>query len=64
MVTLHSEHVIRMLRPKDSKVRYKIPSGGLFYYVTNAQYLGELTAWAGFACMTWSLPGAAVLFHV
>ena len=62
--TVHSEHVMRNLRPADGIVRdgqrYKIPHGGAFNYVTSAQYLGELTAFLGFACMTWSLPGAAV----
>eukprot|EP01062_Namystynia_karyoxenos_P020401 TRINITY_DN17727_c0_g1_i1.p2 TRINITY_DN17727_c0_g1~~TRINITY_DN17727_c0_g1_i1.p2 ORF type:complete len:295 (+),score=95.79 TRINITY_DN17727_c0_g1_i1:86-970(+) len=63
-VTVHSEHVMRELRPKDGIVkdgeRYKIPRGGAFEYVTSAQYFGELTAWAGFALLTWSLPGLAV----
>lgn len=64
-VTVHSEHVIRELRPLDGVVkdgqRYKIPKGGAFNFVTNAAYLGELTAWLGFAILTWSLPGLAVL---
>lgn len=64
-ITIHSEHVMRELRPKDGIVtdgqRYKIPRGGAFEFVTSAQYLGELTAWAGFAVLTWSLPGVAVL---
>lgn len=62
-VTVHSEHVMRELRPRGGAVsgpRYKIPHGGAFAYVTNAQYFGELSAWLGFACLTWSLPGAAV----
>jgi len=41
--------------------RYKIPRGGCFTHVTSAQYLGELLAWLGFAILTWSIPGAAVL---
>ena len=74
-MTIHSEHVIRQLRPvgsingslrhrmstRTSQQRYAIPTGGVFHYVTNAQYLGELTAWLGFALLTWSLPGLAVL---
>jgi 3-oxo-5-alpha-steroid 4-dehydrogenase 1 len=77
-LTIHSEHVLRSLRPKEDGAsggegvrtrsrtrpaaceRYQIPRGGAFEYVTNAHYLGELTAWAGFACLTWSLPGLAV----
>ena len=73
-LTIHSEHVIRQLRPppgsssslrdrmstRTSQQRYAIPTGGAFRLVTNAQYLGELTAWLGFAILTWSLPGLAV----
>jgi 3-oxo-5-alpha-steroid 4-dehydrogenase 1 len=64
-VTVHSEHMMRQLRPQDGTAprdaqRYRIPRGGLFEYVTNAHYLGELTAWFGFACLTCSLPGIAV----
>ena len=58
--------MIRELRPKGRVVakgqpRYKIPRGGGFEFVTSPQYLGELTAWAGFMLLTWSLPGAMVL---
>eukprot|EP00966_Prymnesium_polylepis_P315206 7283254-Prymnesium_polylepis.1 len=55
---------MRALRPRDGEAcegpRYKIPRGGLFEHVTNAHYLGELTAWLGFACLTCSVPGALV----
>lgn len=63
-VTVHSEHVVRNLRPKDGIVkdgqRYKIPKGGAFEFVTNAAYLGELTAWLGFSLLMWSVPGISL----
>ena len=65
--TVHSEHVMRNLRPLDGVVseaeRYKIPYGGLYEYVTNAPYLGELGAWLGFLVMTWS-PSAVPVFLI
>ena len=58
VITVHSESVIRNLRPANGIVppgeRYKIPYGGMFKYVTNPAYLGELTAWTGFIILTWS----------
>src|SRR5579859_1128028 len=64
-LNLHSDAVIRNLRSADEvaacKKVYRIPQGGLFRWVTNASYLTELCAWAGFALCTWSLAGAFVL---
>jgi 3-oxo-5-alpha-steroid 4-dehydrogenase 1 len=65
-VTVHSESIMRNLRPADGIVsaadRYKIPTGGMYEYVTNAPYLGELTAWLGFNIMTWSPSTLPALF--
>ena len=52
---LRCEHIVRCLRPSGSTVRYAVPRGFLFEYVTSPQYLCELTAWAGLAVATWSL---------
>ena len=59
---LKSEAIVRALRdPKATgQGDYKIPYGGAFRYVSSPQYLGELTAWAGFALMTWGLPGVMI----
>lgn len=39
--------------------------GGLFEYVTAANYLGEIVEWCGFALASWSPPGAAfALFSI
>ncbi|XP_068423243.1 3-oxo-5-alpha-steroid 4-dehydrogenase 2b isoform X1 [Clinocottus analis] len=32
------------------------PTGGLFEYVSGANYLGEIVEWFGYAVATWSLP--------
>jgi len=36
---------------------YRIPYGGLFRWVSCPNYLGEIVEWAGWALLTWSLPG-------
>lgn len=55
-INLHSDHIIRNLRPPGD-TGFHIPRGGMFRYVTAANYFGELTEWVGWAVMTWSLPG-------
>jgi len=56
IINLHSDYIIRGLR-KPGETEYKIPYGGMFKYVSAPSYLGEITEWAGWAVMTWSLPG-------
>ncbi len=55
-INIHSDHIIRHLR-KPGDRRHYIPRGGMFRYVSSANYLGEVTEWVGFAILTWSLPG-------
>lgn len=55
-INLHSDFIIRHLRAPGDR-RHYIPKGGMFRYVSSANYFGELTEWAGFAILTWSLPG-------
>ena len=47
---------LRRLR-KPGEIGYKIPRGGLWEYVSNPNYFGEITEWCGWALATWSLPG-------
>jgi protein-S-isoprenylcysteine O-methyltransferase Ste14 len=47
----------RLRKPGDTG--YKIPRGGLWDYVSNPNYFGEITEWCGWALATWSLPGLA-----
>lgn len=57
-VNLQSDHIIRHLRKPGDTAHY-IPRGGMFRFVTSANYLGELTEWTGYAILTWSFGGAA-----
>lgn len=53
-VNLHSDHIIRSLRKPGDKGHY-IPYGGMYRYVTGANYFGELLEWVGYAVLTWSV---------
>lgn len=55
-INLQSDLIIRNLR-RPGDTRHYIPRGGMFRYVTSANYLGELTEWIGYAILTWSLGG-------
>lgn len=56
LINLDSDRIIRNLRsPGDS--RHYIPRGGMYRYVTSANYFGEFTEWLGFAILTWSFGG-------
>ncbi|MED6253930.1 hypothetical protein ATANTOWER_008918 [Ataeniobius toweri] len=48
LMNIHSDHILRNLR-KPGETGYKIPRGGMFEYVSGANFLGEITEWAGFA---------------
>uniref|UniRef100_A0A8C6NXG8 3-oxo-5-alpha-steroid 4-dehydrogenase n=1 Tax=Nothobranchius furzeri TaxID=105023 RepID=A0A8C6NXG8_NOTFU len=54
-INVHSDYILRNLR-KPKEIVYKIPTGGLFEYVSGANYLGEIAEWLGYAVATWSLP--------
>ena len=58
---LHSDAILRSLRtPQEAQSGqriYRIPTGGLFRWVSSPSYLTELIAWAGLAVATWSLAG-------
>ena len=61
VVNLHSDYIIRQLRgPGDTA--FHIPRGGMFEYVSSAQYFGELIEWIGWAVLTLSWPGLVFAF--
>lgn len=56
-ININSDKYIRGLR-KPGDTRHYLPKGGMFNYVTSANYFGELVEWCGFAVMCWSGAGA------
>uniref|UniRef100_A0A8C9QQ53 3-oxo-5-alpha-steroid 4-dehydrogenase n=2 Tax=Scleropages formosus TaxID=113540 RepID=A0A8C9QQ53_SCLFO len=60
-VNVHSDYILRNLR-KPGEITYKIPKGGMFEYVSGANFFGEIIEWFGFAVATWSLPAFAFAF--
>ncbi len=52
-INLHSDHVIRNLRPAGDTKHY-LPQKGMYKYVTSGNYFGELVEWIGFATLTQS----------
>ena len=57
MVTnIHSDYVIRHLR-KPGDTKHYIPKGGMFRFVSSANYFGEFMEWVGFAIASWSVAG-------
>lgn len=56
-INIHSDSIIRNLR-KPGDTRHYIPRGGMFRYVSSANYFGEFVEWTGFAILTWSWAGA------
>lgn len=55
-INLNSDYIIRNLRKPGDKAHY-IPKGGMYRYVSSANYFGELIEWIGFAILTWSWAG-------
>lgn len=55
-INIQSDSIIRHLRKPGDNAHY-LPKGGMFRYVTSANYFGELLEWTGFAILTWSLSG-------
>ena len=60
-INLHSDHVIRNLRPKGDTKHY-LPQKGMYRYVTSGNYFGELVEWTGYAILTQSV--ASLIFVI
>ena len=60
-INIDSDRRIRNLR-KPGDTKHYMPTGGMYNYVSSANYFGELTEWIGYAILTWSPAG--VLFAV
>ena len=50
-INWHSDHVLRNLR-KPGETGYKIPNGGMFNFISGANFFGEIIEWFGFAMAT------------
>nr|BBE00816.1 3-oxo-5-alpha-steroid 4-dehydrogenase 1 [Clarias magur] len=61
VINLHSDHILRNLR-NPGETGYKIPRGGVFEYVSGANYLGEIVEWTGFALAAHSIHSVAFAF--
>ena len=58
LLNQHSDHILRSLRaPGDT--RHYIPHGGLFQWVTAANYTGEFIEWCGYAIACQTMAGVA-----
>ncbi|XP_022622458.1 3-oxo-5-alpha-steroid 4-dehydrogenase 2-like [Seriola dumerili] len=61
IINIHSDHILRNLR-KPGEITYRIPRGGVFEFVSGANFFGEIVEWCGYAVATWSLPTFAFAF--
>jgi hypothetical protein len=52
-------HASNTKKASPSSERYRIPYGGMFQYVSCANYTGEIIEWTGYALASWSLAGLA-----
>lgn len=57
VININSDSIIRNLR-KPGDTKHYLPKGGVYNYVTSANYFGEILEWTGFAILTWSAAGA------
>ncbi len=55
-INIQSDSIIRNLRKPGDTAHY-LPRGGMFRFVTSANYFGEFLEWVGFAILTWSWAG-------
>merc|ERR1711879_27685 len=56
---IQSDSILFNLRKPGEEKKYKIPTGGMFTYVSAANFFGEIVEWAGFALACNSLAGVA-----
>jgi hypothetical protein len=68
-VNIQSDDILLNLKKRSSsqdstKKQYYIPHGGMFKYVSCANFFGEILEWIGFAIACQSLPAFAFAFYV
>ncbi|KAK3098214.1 hypothetical protein FSP39_017269 [Pinctada imbricata] len=57
-VNIHSDNILRRLR-SESQRGYQVPEGGMFEYVSGANFLGEIIEWTGLAIASRTMPAIA-----
>lgn len=57
VINLTSDNILLNLRKNTTSGDYKIPTGGLYKWISCPNYFGEILEWFGWALATWSLPG-------
>ncbi|KHJ76173.1 3-oxo-5-alpha-steroid 4-dehydrogenase [Oesophagostomum dentatum] len=57
-INIQSDSILRNLR-KPGETGYKIPRGGMFEYVSGANFFGEIIEWIGYSIVAGSLPAIA-----
>ncbi|XP_043914608.1 3-oxo-5-alpha-steroid 4-dehydrogenase 2 isoform X1 [Protopterus annectens] len=60
-INIHSDYVLRNLR-KPGETEYRIPRGGMFEYVSGANFFGEIVEWFGYAIAAWTVSAFAFAF--
>ena len=56
LINFQADSILIELRG-DGSTGYKVPQGGLFRWVSSANYFGEIVLWCGWAMMSWTLAG-------
>jgi len=59
ILNLQADSILRNLRKDSNQRDYQIPRGGLFEYVSGANFLAESIEWTGYAICAWTLPALA-----
>jgi 3-oxo-5-alpha-steroid 4-dehydrogenase 1 len=57
VINQRSDYIVSNLRKDKFDTKHYLPSGGMFNYVTSANYFGEIIEWLGFAILSFSLAG-------
>eukprot|EP01018_Ginkgo_biloba_P015671 Gb_09142 [translate_table: standard] len=63
VINVWADSILISLRRGPGDEGYKIPTGGLFEYVSCPNYLGEMIEWVGWAILTWSVAGLSFFLY-
>lgn len=56
-LNVSSDNILIRLRRASRDGGYRVPTGGLYRWISCPNYLGEILEWIGWAVLTWSLAG-------